>query len=169
MCVYMYVCVCVCVSACVGACPVHTTVSLLYSQSKYLETSHIILFFVVTAVEEKVQKERDMKKSEFAVKSDNNSQDTAEKQKAILDQEKAKQERSLLREKDKEKQKGKKRGMDVDVVTRFTTSSSKPKKAKEEEAEKEIVEKEDDDKQIGKYLPPSRYSIVIVYLIIDVA
>lgn len=115
-----------------------------------------------------MQKERDTKKSEFAVKSDDNTQDTAEKQKAILDQEKAKQERSVLREKDKEKQKGKKRGMDVDVVTRFTTSSSKPKKAKEEEVEKEIVEKEDDDKQTGKLFILLYYSISIVYLIISV-
>ena len=118
-----------------------------------------------------MQKERDTKKSEFAVKSDDNTQDTAEKQKAILDQEKAKQERSVLREKDKEKQKGKKRGMDVDVVTRFTTSSSKPKKAKEEEVEKEIVEKEDDDKQTGKLFilflsyAPIIYVISIVVII----
>ena len=126
------------------------------------------MFSVISAVEEKVQKERDTKKSEFAVKSDDNTQDTAEKQKAILDQEKAKQERSVLREKDKEKQKGKKRGMDVDVVTRFTTSSSKPKKAKEEEVEKEIVEKEDDDKQTGKLFILLYYSISIVYLIISV-
>lgn len=125
------------------------------------------MFSVVSAVEERVQKERDTKKSEFAVQSDNNTQNTAEKQKAVLDQEKAKQERSLLREKDKEKQKGKKRGMDVDVVTRFTTSSSKPKKAKEEEVEKEIVEKEDDDKQTGKLFVLLRSSIFTIHLIIS--
>ena len=110
---------------------------------------NLSLYFVLLAVEEKVLKERDSKMSDFGAKLDNNSQDSVEKQKAVLEQEKAKQERSLLREKDKEKQKGKKRGMDVDVVTRFTTSSSKPKKAKEEEVEKVVAEKEEDDKQAG--------------------
>ena len=111
-----------------------------------------LLFQSIPAVEDKVLKDKDSKKSDFGGKSDNNnSQDSIEKQKTILEQEKAKQERSVLREKDKERQKGKKRGIDVDVVTRFTTSSSKPKKAKEEEVEKEVVEKDDDDKHGGRF------------------